>query len=102
MKVVELERDTTSVPYLVIQATGYIAAIFSLIVCVLMIANNVNVKRLDPVHSPALTNLVTQLKASPRDQALREEIRELDYLTRKAFFTSQHFNRIATVLLLGG
>ena len=102
MKVVELERDTTSVPYLVIQATGYIAAIFSLIVCVLTIANNVNVKRLDPGHSPGLTNLVSQLKASPRDQALREEIRELDYLTRKAFFTSQHFNRIATVLLLGG
>lgn len=102
MKVVVLERDTSSVPYQVIRATGYIAAVFSVVVCVLMIANNVSVKRLDPVHSPALTNLVTQLKSSPRDPALREEIRELDYLTRKAFFTSQHFNRIATLLLVGG
>lgn len=102
MKVVELERDTRSVPYQVIRATGYIAGVFSLIVCILMIANNVSLKRLDPVHSPALTNLVAQLKASPRDQAVIEEIRELDYLTRKAFFTSQHFNRTAIFMLVGG
>lgn len=102
MKVVVLERDTKSVAYQVIRATGGIAAVFSLIVCVLMIANNVNIKRLDPVHSPALTNLVAQLKAEPRNQALREEIRELDYLARKAFFTSQHFNQTAILLLVGG
>lgn len=102
MRVVELERDTKSVPYQVIHATGYIAGVFSLVVCVLMIANNVNVKRLDPVHSPALTDLVEQLKSSPRDQAVIEEIRELDYLTRKAFFTSQHFNRTAIFMLIGG
>jgi len=102
MRVVELERNTKSVPYQVIRATGYIAGVFSLIVCILMIANNVSVKRLDPIHSPALTNLVAQLKASPRDQAVIEEIRELDYLTRKAFFTSQHFNRTAIFMLVGG
>lgn len=102
MKVVVLERDTNSVPYQVIRATAYIAAVFSLVVCVLLIANNVNIKRLDPVHSPALTNLVAQLRAEPRNQALREEIRELDYLARKAFFTSQHFNQTAILLLVGG
>lgn len=102
MKIVVLERDTKSVPYQVIRATGYIAAVFSLVVCVLMIANNVSLKRLDPVHSPALTNLVAQLKAEPRNPALREEIRELDYLARKAFFTSQHFNQTAILLLVGG
>ena len=100
--VVVLERDTKSVPYQVIRATGYIAAVFSLVVCVLLIANNVSLKRLDPVHSPALTNLVAQLRSEPRNPALREEIRELDYLARKAFFTSQHFNQTAILLLVGG
>ena len=102
MRIVELERDTTTLPFQVIRVTGYVAAVFSLIVCVLMIANNLSVKRLDPIHSPALTNLVSRLKSTPRDEALREEIRELDYLTRKAFFTSQHFNRTGICLLVGG
>lgn len=102
MKIVQLQRETNTVPYQVIRATGTIAGIFSLIVCVLMIVNNLSLKRLDPIHSTGLTNLVTQLRTNPRDAALREEIRELDYLTRKAFFTSQHFNQTAILLLLGG
>lgn len=102
MKIVVEERNTKSVPYQVIRATGYVAAVFSLVVCILLIANNLNVKRVDPVHLPAMTNLVAELKSSPGDQSLREQIRELDYLSRKAFFTSQHFNQMAILLLVGG
>jgi len=102
MRIVVIEPDTKSAPYQVLRATGYVAAIFSLIVCILLIANNVSVSRLDPVHSPALAKLVDQLKASPRDAALREEIRELDLLTRRAFFTSQHFTHVGVALLVGG
>lgn len=102
MKIVVEERDTKSVPYQVIRATGYVAAVFSLVVCILLIANNLNVKRLDPIHLPAMTNLVAELKSSPGDETLREQIRELDYLSRKAFFTSQHFNQMAVLLLVGG
>jgi len=102
MRIVVLEPDTKSAPYQVLRVTGYVAAIFSLIVCILLIANNVSVSRLDPVHSPALAKLVDELKANPRDAALREEIRELDLLTRRAFFTSQHFTHVGVALLVGG
>ena len=102
MRIVVIEPDTKSAPYQVLRVTGYVAAIFSVIVCVLLIANNVSVSRLDPVHSPALAKLVDQLKANPRDAALREEIRELDLLTRQAFFTSQHFTHLGVALLVGG
>ena len=102
MKIVIIEPDAKSAPYQVLRVTGYVAAVFSLIVGILLIANNVSVTRLDPVHSPALAKLVDQLKASPRDAAIREEIRELDLLSRQAFFTSQRFTHVGVALLVGG
>lgn len=102
MKIVVIQPDTSSTPYQVLRVTGYVAAIFSLIVCILLIANHVSITRLDPVHSPALAKLLDQLKANPKDAALREEIRELDLLTRRAFFTSQHFTQLGIILLAGG
>ena len=102
MRIVVLEPNTQAAPYTVLRVTGYGAAVFSLVVCILLIANQVSVTRLDPVHSPALAKLVDQLKANPRDATLREEIRELDLLTRRAFFTSQHFTHVGVALLVGG
>ena len=102
MKSVVIEPDTRSMPFQVIRATGYVAAAFSLIVCVLMITNHFALQRLDPIHSPALAKLVENLKTNPQDAALREEIRELDMLTRRAFFTSQHFTHVGVALLVGG
>ena len=102
MRVVEYTKKTESVSYRTLQAVGIVAGIFSLVVCLLMIANNLSLKQADPIHSPALLKLLEELKASPQDEAIREEIRELDYLTRRAFFTSQHFNRTAIYLLVGG
>lgn len=102
MKIVVIEPETKAAPYQVLRVTGYVAAIFSLVVCILLIANNVSVTRLDPANSPALTRLREQLKADPRDAAIREEIRELDLLARQAFFTSQHFTQLGVALLVGG
>ena len=102
MRVVEYPKSTTSLNYQVIRGLGIVAGIFSLIVCALMIANNLSLKRADPIHSPALMKLLEDLKGDPRNVAIKEEIRELDYLARKAFFTSQQFNRTAVYLLVGG
>jgi outer membrane protein assembly factor BamB len=102
MKIVVVEPDTKSAPYQVLRITGYVAAVFSLVVTILLIANNLSLRRLDPVHSPALARLMEELKSNPKDEALREEIRELDYLTRRAFFTSQHFTHVGVGLLVGG
>ncbi len=102
MRIVEYEKDTTSVPYQVLKGVGIVAATFSLIVCVLMVANYLSLKRTDPIHAPALLKLTEELKANPQNAALKEQIRELDYLARRAFFSSQHFNQVAIYLLIGG
>lgn len=101
MRIVEYEKHATSFNYRALKGIGVVAGIFATVVCVLMIANNLSIKRTDPIHSPALLKLLEELKTNPQDQALREEIRELDLIARRAFFTSQQFNRMAIYLLLG-
>ena len=102
MRVVEYQKSTTALPYQIIKGVGVVAGVFSLVVCILLIANNLSLKKTDPIHSPALQRLVEELKTNPKDQALREEIRELDQIARRAFFTSQRFNRLGIYLMVGG
>jgi len=102
MRVVEYQKNTQSVAYRTLWALGVIAGLFSVVVCAFMIANNLRLKANDPIHTPALQRLVQELKASPQNEALKEQIRELDYLARRVFFASQHFNQVAVWLLLAG
>lgn len=102
MRVVEYEKNTQSLPYQLIKGVAMVSGVFALLVCALLIANNLSLKKTDPIHSPALQRLVEELKTNPNDQALRDEIRELDQISRRAFFTSQHFNRMAIYMLVGG
>ncbi len=102
MRVVEYAPNTESFTYRVIQGIGVIAAFFSLVVCALLIANNLSLKSADPIHSKALEQRLEDMKADPNNELIREEIRELDHIARRAFFTSQHFNRMAIYFLLAG
>ncbi len=102
MRIIDYKKSTASLSYRVIKGAGMVAGVFSLIVCGLLIANNLSLKKTDPIHSPALQKLVEQLKTDPKNEELREEIRELDQIARRAFFTSQHFNRLGIYLLIGG
>jgi len=101
MRVVDYEKDTSSVTCQVLKGLGVVSGLLALVVCVLIIANNLSLKKSDPIHAPALQKLLLELKADPQNKALQEEIRELDFLARKAFFTSQHFNRVGIYILLG-
>jgi outer membrane protein assembly factor BamB len=78
-----------------------ISGTFALLTCVLLIANYLQTSKADPVNMVVMDNLVERLKSNPEDSALREEIRMLDLLYRKAYFTSQWQIRIGGYLLLG-
>lgn len=102
MRVVEYRKNTESLSFQVVRGLGWVAGVFSLVVCILMIANNLSLKKTDPIHSPTLQTLIEKLKTDPKNETLREEIRDLDLIARRAFFTSQRFNRMSVYLLLGG
>jgi outer membrane protein assembly factor BamB len=84
-------------------AVTVVSGLFSLIVSILLIANYVQVQAITPLDNPELLKLRQQLAAAPEaEKDLVDEIRTLDLLTRKAFFTSQAHLKMGGYLLLGG
>jgi len=79
-----------------------VTGIFSFVICVLIIANFFQINRADPVNTEIMNALVERLNQDPTDNPLREEIRALDLLARKAYFTNQWQIRIGGYMLLMG
>jgi outer membrane protein assembly factor BamB len=79
-----------------------VAGLFALVVCVLLIANYLQVSAVNPLDNPQLVELRKQLAAAPEtDEKMVQTIRGMDLLARKAFFTSQEELRTGGYLLLG-
>lgn len=58
-----------------------------LIVSLLMILNFIQIETHHPIESPTVDNLVKKLATTDDEQTLREEIRVIDLLARKAYFS---------------
>jgi outer membrane protein assembly factor BamB len=84
------------------QKIAWISGIFSVLICLLLIMNYIQLSRIDPVNTKTINLLVERLVENPSDQALKEQIRELDLMARKAFFTNQWQIRAGGYLLLIG
>ena len=81
---------------------AWIAAGFSLIVIILLIANFVQTNLNDPIDNKTIPALVKRLSQDPADETLKAEIRAFDLMARKAYFTSQWQLRTGSYLLLLG
>ncbi|MCF8224322.1 MAG: PQQ-binding-like beta-propeller repeat protein [Bacteroidales bacterium] len=79
-----------------------ISGIFTLVVAALLIINFAQLKKYEPLESETLNTLVEQLKENPRNEQLKQEIRDFDMLVRKAYFTATWQVRTGAVLLLIG
>ncbi len=66
--------------------TAIISAGLVLIVCLFMLVNLIQIKTNHPIESPAIDNLMKNIQNAADEQALREEIRVIDLLARKAYF----------------
>jgi len=102
MKTIDRTPSTDSYLFLLAKSAALISGVFVFLVCCLMVSNHFRMKRVDPIHSPSLERMIRESEANPHDEALKEEIRELDLLARRAFFQSRHFNQTGIYLLLGG
>ena len=92
-----LHRDASL--HRILRNISIAAAIFAMILCVLIVVNFIQIKRADPLNSQVMKVLVDRMHANPADGQLRQEIREIDLLSRKAFFTNQWQVRMGGYLL---
>jgi len=77
-----------------------IAMLFAFVIAMMLIVNYFQYKTLDPVESKLIDSLVVKLNQNPNNDELREEIRNIDLLSRKAYFTQQWQIRTGGYLLL--
>ena len=78
------------------------SGIFCLAVALLLLINYWHIRQTKPLETEALKSLVQQFQADPESEALKKEIRSLDLLARKAFFTSRWQIKTGAFLLLFG
>jgi outer membrane protein assembly factor BamB len=79
-----------------------LAGVFSFVISVILIVNFIQYKKADPVNSDVINSLVEKLNQNPNDKQLRDQIRVIDLIARKAYFTSRWQVRTGGYLLLAG
>jgi outer membrane protein assembly factor BamB len=90
-------------PWRVAAMVSALAGLFCVVMCALLIANYVQIRWADPLDNPELITLRQQLADSTEtEDEVVQKIRGLDFLVRKAFFTSQVQLRMGGHLLLAG
>ena len=84
-------------------AITVVSGLFSLVVFILLVVNYLQIRAADPVNNEMITQMRQQYAALPdQDDALAQRIRDLDLLTRRAFFVSQEHLRLGAIMLLVG
>ena len=78
------------------------SGIFCIAVALLLLINFIHIKSTQPLESEALKALVEQFQGDQQNDALKKDIRNLDLLARKAFFTSNWQVKAGGFLLLFG
>ncbi|MGB8491292.1 MAG: PQQ-binding-like beta-propeller repeat protein [Bacteroidales bacterium] len=78
------------------------AGVFTLVVAFTMIFSLVQLKTIDPLNSPALLKITEQFDADPDNSNKAEQVRAMDLMARKAYFSSRWQVETGAYLLLTG
>lgn len=85
-----------------LKLAGYVSGMFTLFVAIIMILGYIQVETIKPLENPSLVTLKEQYDKDPNNEDLKEQVRALDLMARKAFFTSRWQIETGTYLLLAG
>jgi outer membrane protein assembly factor BamB len=79
-----------------------ISLAFVIIISILLIINFIQIKSVAPVETATIDKLVKKLDKTPEDEELRQQIRSVDFMARKAFFTTLWQLHTGGFMLLAG
>jgi outer membrane protein assembly factor BamB len=77
-----------------------ISALIAFLVAAILLLNYYQISKHDPLESDALKTLVERSFENPDDDQLRQDVRQLDLLARKAFFTAKWQTRLGSIIML--
>ena len=78
------------------------AGLFTIVISITMLFSLVQLKMFDPLETPALQSVKAQFDSNPDSRELAEQVRVLDLMSRKAYFSSRWQVETGSYLLLAG
>jgi outer membrane protein assembly factor BamB len=86
----------------ILKVVSQVAGGFTLIVALTMIFSLVQLKTIKPLDNPALLSVKEQYDKDPSNAAMAAEVRAMDLMARKAYFSSRWQVQTGSYLLLAG
>jgi outer membrane protein assembly factor BamB len=86
----------------ILRVVSQVSGIFCLIVALTMLITLVQLKTVKPLDSPALVSLKAQYDKDPANAELAAQVRAMDLMARRAYFSSRWQVETGTYLLLAG
>jgi outer membrane protein assembly factor BamB len=86
----------------VAKAVAWVSGVFSLVACISLIVNQIQIMQVDPLNDATLKALKAQIPKDLNNQQLRESVRNLSFMTRRSFFTNQTMMRATGLMALFG
>ncbi len=86
----------------ILKVISQIAGGFTLIVALTMIFSLVQLKTIDPLDNPVLLSIKEQYDKDPSNPSNAEQVRAMDLMARKAYFSSRWQVETGSYLLLAG
>lgn len=85
-----------------LRSISNVAVSFTLIVSLMMIFSLIQLKRIDPLENPALITAKAQYDRDPSNAQFAQQVRALDLMARKVYFSSRWQIETGSYLLLAG
>lgn len=79
-----------------------VAGVFTIVVALTMIFSIIQLKSIDPLDNPVLTEIKEQYDNDPDNAVKAEQVRAMDLMARKAYFASRRQVETGSYLLLAG
>ncbi len=97
MKLKLTEKDIS-----ILKVVSQIAGGFTLIVALTMIFSFIQLKTINPLDNPVLVSVKDQYDKDPANSSLAQQVRAMDLMARKAYFSSRWQVEAGSYLLLAG
>ncbi len=85
-----------------LKGLSQIAGIFTVIIALTMIFSLIQLKTINPLDSPALLSIKDQYDKNPENAEMAEQVRAMDLMARKAYFSTRRQVETGSYLLLAG
>ncbi|NLA49163.1 MAG: hypothetical protein GX876_06820, partial [Bacteroidales bacterium] len=79
-----------------------VAGVFTIVVALTLIFSIIQLKSIDPLDNPVLTEIKEQYDNDPDNAVKAEQVRAMDLMARKAYFASRRQVETGSYLLLAG